>query len=349
MAIRTILGVLALACATQIGTAAPERDKKAPKPISAEEAKKIHQGLEHGIAALKALGRHDEAERLAKIAGELMAKLKSKYRHEKGRAAAEKRGDDERAMARKHLEIMRIAMHGLLEAEKRDLAHRLEQAIHALELRLEGRRDPEALKVYEGAPNREQQIELLFHAAKMWDEFGHEGKAERIEALARELMGRHRKSPKKQPKENRGNRREREIVEHRVEVMKMALPALLEAEKRDAADLLERAVHAYRLLLEGRRDAEAREIIGSSPSRGQQAEIMALAGKLWRKFENQDKAEACLRLARELGGEAKRKTDRARPSDADRRFAGLEAKLAEMRKMLDEMRAEMERLRRERK
>jgi hypothetical protein len=319
----------------QIGLAAPDKDGREPKPISVDEAKKILEGLEHGMGALKALGRHDEVKRLAKIADELRAKLK-----------AGSRADDERAMAKERIETMRIAMHGLLEAEKRDLAHRLEQAIHALELRLEGRRDPEALKVYEGAPNREQQIELLIHAVKIWDELGHETKAERIETLVRELKAR---GGERRKEEGRGDRREREIVERRIEVMKMALPALLEAEKRDAADLLERSIHAYRLLLEGRRDAEAREIIGAAPSRGQQAEILALAGNLWRKFGNADKAEACLRLARELGVEAKRKTDRARPSDADRRVAGLEARLAEMQKMLDEMRAEMERLRKDRK
>jgi hypothetical protein len=338
--------LLVLAIATQIGFAAPERDKKAQKPIGVEEAKKILEGLEHGMGALKALGRHDEAMRLAKIADGLRAKVKAKYQHEKGRAATKKRGDDEREMARKQLEIMRTAMHGLLEAEKEDLAHRLEWAIHALELRLEGRRDPEAVKVYEGAPDREQIVELLNYSAKLWVEFGHEKKAESIRWLARWLLDRGGERRKERPRERDGNRREREIVEHRIEIMKMALPALLEAEKRDAADLLERAVHAYRLLLEGRRDAEARKVIESAPSRGQQAEILTHAGKLWRKFGNEDKSEACLRLAREIQGETKRKTDRAHRPDADRRIAELNAKLAEMQRMLDEMRAEMERMRR---
>ncbi|MHC4471993.1 MAG: hypothetical protein ACYTDY_00135 [Planctomycetota bacterium] len=318
------------------------------KPVRVEEAKKILHGLEMGMEALEALGRHEDAKRLARIADELRAKLEARHR-----------GDDERGIVKKRIETMRIAMHGLLEAEKKDAAHRLEHAIHALELALEGRRDPEAIKIRETAPDREQQAELLIYASKIWAEFGHEGKAERVEALARELLGkrgeraRRDRPQKERPQRDRpGGRSERDIVEHRIEVMRLALPALLEAGKRDAADLLERAIHGYRLKLEGRRDAEARQIYESMPTQDQQAELLMLAGKLWREYGNADKAEWCLKLSRELAGRPGRdRPQRGRPQRGgdDERMADLARKLAEMQKVLDEMRAQLERLQRERR
>ena len=46
----------------------------------------------------------------------------------------------------------------------------------------------------------------------------------------------------------------------RIEVMKMAMPALREGERRDAVDILERAVRAYEVAIEGPRNEEAQKI-----------------------------------------------------------------------------------------
>ncbi len=77
-------------------------------------------------------------------------------------------------------------MHGLMEAERRDLAERVEHLIHATELSLEGRRDKEARKIIETAPRGENMIEILHYASKLWAEFGHEEKAKTIKGLARQ-------------------------------------------------------------------------------------------------------------------------------------------------------------------
>ena len=87
------------------------------------------------------------------------------------------------AAARRELEILRLAMKAFLEEEKADAADRIEHAIHARELRLEGKRGEEAQKVFRTEPKRADLGELLLHASKIWAEFGHEQKA----ALTKEL------------------------------------------------------------------------------------------------------------------------------------------------------------------
>lgn len=104
---------------------------------------------------------------------------------------------------------------------------------------------------------------------------------------------------------------ERDILKQQIEVFKIALHGLMEAEKKDAAEVLQRAIRAREVTLEGRRDDEAHMIREHAPSRGQLAEILMLASKLWREFHNQDKAEVVGRLAREFAGEGKREPARA--------------------------------------
>ena len=55
---------------------------------------------------------------------------------------------------RERLATMRVAFQAFLEAGLRDAAHRMEHAIHALELALEGRRDDEARAAVEGPLQR---------------------------------------------------------------------------------------------------------------------------------------------------------------------------------------------------
>ncbi len=147
------------------------------------DLKEILQGLKHGIGALKALGKHDEAEHLTRIAKEVAAQLYGS--HEKPILNRERGREKEREQARHQLEILRIAMHGLLEAERGDLAEKVEHLIHATELSLEGRRDKEARRIIETAPRGENMIEILLFAADKWAEFGHEEKAKTVERLAR--------------------------------------------------------------------------------------------------------------------------------------------------------------------
>ncbi|MFH1921396.1 MAG: M56 family metallopeptidase, partial [Planctomycetota bacterium] len=53
---------------------------------------------------------------------------------------------------------------------------------------------------------------------------------------------------------------EREVLAQRLEALRTALPALREAERGDAVELVERAIHAGEVTLEGRKDDEAHQI-----------------------------------------------------------------------------------------
>jgi hypothetical protein len=91
-----------------------------------------------------------------------------------------------------------------------------------------------------------------------------------------------------------------------IEIMRYALHALAEAEKMDAADLLERAIHSRELALEGRRDEEAMRIREGAPSRGAQIEILMLAEKILREQDQTERATAVGRLAEQMRGREQR-------------------------------------------
>ena len=105
------------------------------------------------------------------------------------------------------------------------------------------------------------------------------------------------------------------------------MPALREGERRDAAGLLEHAIHARELALEGRRDDEAQRIRETAPNRGQLSEILGLASRLWSEFGHEERAHAVGELAeqmrarvhRERDDRAQREQDRPRREARDRR------------------------------
>jgi hypothetical protein len=123
---------------------------------------------------------------------------------------------------------------------------------------------------------------------------------------------------------------EREIVQTQMEIMKLAMPALREAERRDAVELLERAIHAREIALSGRQDDEAHQIRERAPSRGQLAEILRMASGLWKEFNNEEKAAVVGRLAAEFAGRGVR----------DREASARERREADERARPDRERAE---------
>jgi tetratricopeptide (TPR) repeat protein len=142
-----------------------DRQRKHPEEIV--------EGLKAGVRALVALGRHEEAEHLERIAAE----VERRARHR----------NKELEIVERRIEVYRLAHHAFREAEKRDAAEAVERIIHAFELALEGRNDEEARRIREKAPKLGQRVELLLHAGKLWDEFGHERKAKRCFELGEEL------------------------------------------------------------------------------------------------------------------------------------------------------------------
>lgn len=268
--------------------------------------------------------------------------------------------DHERVHDREHehavhqLEVMRIAHHGLLEAERRDAADLLEHTIHARELALESRRDEDAMHIRETAPDRGAQVDLLLLASEIWNEFGHEHKAELVADLAEEMAERLHEARREQGE--REFESEREAAIHHIEVMRVALHALLEADRHEAAELLEHAIHARELTLENRRDEEAMQIRETAPGRGAQTELLLLASEIWQDFGHEQKAEMVADLAhrfmrrdrdhREHDGwdddEREHESEWREEEEREERIEHLERRLDEMAHMMQRMHHMME-------
>jgi hypothetical protein len=82
----------------------------------------------------------------------------------------------------------------------------------------------------------------------------------------------------------------------------MALKALREAERADAAELLTLAIRSREMMLERRRDEEVQRVRERAPKREQLVEILSLASRLWREFGQSEKSIVVGRLAEQMSG-----------------------------------------------
>jgi hypothetical protein len=293
--------------------------KETPRKKSGGEQGEILGGLKAGAASLRALGRIDEAEKLERLAAEIQKKA----------AIAQKRAQrfkNEREVALGQFKIMRAAMQGLLDADRKDLAAMIEHTIHAEELAVEGVRNAKAAKVRETAPTLGQRVELLNFAARKLREAGKKEQASAVGNLAEQLMVRLRAQQKRghedqqleggqkrEGQEREGQKREGQKKGHResekkeleiaavqIEVMQTAMVALREGERRDAADILNRAIQARMVRLRSLTGKEAEYVLEREPKREQTIEVLGLASKLWREFGNQKNTAAVRNLAEKL-------------------------------------------------
>ncbi|MEN8150999.1 MAG: hypothetical protein ABFS86_14350 [Planctomycetota bacterium] len=271
--------LLALLLLGAAAGASPERQKAV-----GDEQQIIH-GLKAGIHALSKMGLHEEAERLERILKEYVNKLEAK----KARAGQK----TEREVVKHRIEVLRIAMKGLLEKEAIDAAHLVEHRIHMYELALEGRRDEEAKRIRETAPKPEQMVGPLKKAGAIWKGFGKEDKAK----LCFDLAGQYYEQAKKHATRKKEGVGERDLLKRHVEILRVAMHGLLEAEKKDAAHQVEQAIHVYELALEGHREKamKARE---RAPNSGQLAELLLWSGKIWAEFGHEKKAAQCEELGK---------------------------------------------------
>jgi len=112
---------------------------------------------------------------------------------------------------------------------------------------------------------------------------------------------------------------QRETVMDQIETLKMALPALREAEKRDLAEMAEQGIHVRETLLEGRRDREARELREHAPDPGQEAEILMFSAHLLEdRFDDPRRAEDLRRNVHRLWGPVLDRAERDRGPHGDR-------------------------------
>lgn len=308
-----------------------------------KEQKREHGGnleatlerLEQGMAALRELGMRDELERLEHIA----AGLRERLRHQAERHRNE---DEEHAAGRRQLGVMRMAFEALMEAGHERAVEQLERGIHALEMALEGRRDEEANRMREHAPSRGQIAEILMLAERLLRERGREERAATVGKFARQLAGQARR---------RGPANERKMALRNLKIMRYALEALAEAERPDAADLIERALRVREMALEGRRDEEARRMRAGAPDAPQLVELLGMATEILEDRGRTERAEAVAQLARQarerLGGDRPRPDQHDRPDGVQRfmeRVETLEERLTGMERAMERIQRAIESL-----
>lgn len=312
-----------------------------PRKKAGGERAEILKGLKAGAASLRALGRGEEAAKLEGLAKELQAK----------NAVGEKnrRGGGEREVALKQIAIMRLAMQGLLEADREDAAESLEHAIHAQELALEGRRDDEAIKIRKSAPNAGQRIELLMFAAKQLRDAGKKEQASAVANLGEQLLKRYRAGQKRDGEGERrktdgeGNK-ERDVAAAQLEVMQVALVALREGEREDSAELLKRAINARLVRLKRLKGEEAKVVLQREPKLEQTVEVLGLAAQLWREFNNEEKAAAVGELAEKLRSRESSKKQQPAKGAGRERLKQLEEEVVKLKAVLDKRLDELQEL-----
>jgi hypothetical protein len=290
--------LLTLAIRSREMTLEGRRDEEAQR--LRERAPKREQLAEILGTAAKLWREFDKPDKAA-LVGQLTEQLSGRGRRRDGER--QERPRSERDVLLGELEVMRMALPALKEANRGDAVELLTLAIRSREMMLERRRDEEAQRVRQRAPNRGQLAEILSMAARLWREYDNAEKATVIGRLAEQMA-----AAEKRRTTQRGSRNEseREAVLRQIKVMRYALHALAEAEKKDAADLLERAIHARELTLEGRRDDEAVRIRERAPSRGSQIEILMLAERILKELGQTERAVAVSQLAQELKGRGAR-------------------------------------------
>ncbi len=285
MSARTVVIVVMLGV-TPLAAAQGPRDRDVPLV-------EILEGLEHGLVALERLERYEELEVLRRVADEVRREMNDHRRR------AERRGGDrERQVARRQIEALELALPALRESGHRDGAELIELAILRREMTLRQRGGRDARR---GAPGRDHEIELLNLAEQAYLEFDMPDRAELIGRLTDELW--HRNSVREHRRDERGPRRgerRHDVAHGDLDVMETALHALMEGERRDAAELLERAIRAREADLQGRHDRAAERLARQAPPVGRQVEILRLAASLWREFGHPQRAEAVADLAERL-------------------------------------------------
>jgi hypothetical protein len=212
-----------------------------------------------------------------------------------------------------------------MEAELREHREHIERMQEELqELRAQNERLRWQLRERSG-PEREREREV--RRPRVVDE-RREGREReereiRIE-VERRIEGREREERERRRERDEGRatrerpKSEREVVLHQLEVMRMALPALKEAERGDAVELLTLAIRAREMMLERRNDDEAHRVRERAPNREQLVEILSAAAKLWREFGNAEKSAIVRQLAEQLSGAERRRVREREERDVRR-------------------------------
>jgi hypothetical protein len=245
----------------------------------------------------------------------------------------------------------------LEQAGKREEAARVRAEAAELQRKIQGAAKPDDAPrepLHEALHRLEQAIGALDKAGyeRMAGELRGEADKVRAEIRRREAAG---------PDGDEARAKEADFWRRNLDTLRIAMKGLAEAGKHDAADIMERAVHAHEMVAKGRTDPEAQEFMRRGPDNANLSEFLQLAAHCWADMKEQDKADRCAELGnflrirledqqRAREGDRRRAEERrdARPGPEDR-IAAIEARLDKMERMLHAAMERLEQLDRERR
>jgi hypothetical protein len=264
-------------------------------------------------------------------------------------AAGDEENEREIEAAEKRVRALLREAEELHEAGRPDEAKRVERK--AKELRAAIERSRRHLKERRRHSERDELREILEGLERGMDALRRLERHDELERLERLAV----KVRRELAEEERGGRerdREREVAQHQLEIMHIAFEALVKAKRKDGADLMERALHARKVALEGRRDEEARHIRERAPSRGQQVELLQAAADHLREWGRKEQAAAVDKLARQMAGhERRREEGRPHPEhlqEALQRLAQLTERVNHLERVVEELHEQVQALQSER-
>lgn len=209
----------------------------------------------------------------------------------------------------------------------------------------------------------EQVLEGLEHGIHALERLDRPHEREQLHRIAEEVRRQlHRREQHGDPDRDRHrpmDERQRQRAHQQLEVAHLALQSFRDARQHDRADLMERAIHARMLEIEGRDDPQARHMREQAPDREQLLRLVSEAAEMRQGKGQRHEAELLRRLLREIhddrGGEDDRRQDRRgeqepgshrRGSDdpADERFRHLEERLSRLQSAVEELHRSINRM-----
>lgn len=268
--------------------------------------------------------------------------------------AQHERGEREIDAARERIHVLHREAEELQEAGRHDKADALLHEARRLEERLDRHREQRERENRHG--DMTATLERLEQGMAALRELGRHDELERLEHIAaqlRERLSHQAEERRRADNERAADRRQRETARRDLKIMRYALEALAEAERPDAADLIERALRATEMTLEGRRDEEARHMRETAPNAAQQVELLALAAEILQDRGRGERAQAVGQLSRRM----RERLHRDRPARHERgesmqrfmeRVETLEQRMAGVERAMERIQDAIEGLKRDR-
>lgn len=208
-----------------------------------QDVESIIRGLEQGMIALDKMGGQS---RLIKALREQAQRVKKEFAHGEDTHGRTQQRAAQGAQARRvaafkrQLQVKVWAAEAIATTGNKKGAELMRNAVRADKIRLERRRDEEARKAYESAPDRGAQIELLNWASKIWAEKGDKKRSQACAEVAASYKQRRDRERESANNREREHRRRDQDAEERARIAAERAKALQRAEDRKKAIGLQR-------------------------------------------------------------------------------------------------------------